>query len=162
EAEQLYAEYLRRAPDDYDMSFFHAELLFKLAEHDPQPSHWERAATEYERVVRMKPGAHLQDAAHGHVISMMNALGLDNDSSDGGPLTAAQSRFIKALDLYIVHVPDNPQRVVMQYRKARNLYDANRLDEAGPIFADIALHHPEHELGVIAANLLLDCLHTQH
>lgn len=163
EAEKLYAEYVARVPDDYDMAFFYAELLFKVAEHDPQPAHWERAAVEYQRVVTMKPdGSHLRDAAYGHVISMMNALGIQDGPCDGGPPTPTETRFLRALDFYIDHVPDNPQRVVIQYRKARSLYDAGRWDEAVPIFADVAIKHPEHELGVVSANLLLDCLNLSH
>jgi tetratricopeptide (TPR) repeat protein len=162
-AQTLYGRYLGQVPDDYEMSFFHAELLFKVAERDPQPAHWERAAAEYQRVAELRPdGAHLREAAYGHVMATMNALGLDHEASDSGPLTPARSRLLGALQFYVDRVPDGDQRTVLQYRRARILYGAERWNEAAPLFAEIAVGDPDHELALYSANLLLDCLGMQH
>ncbi len=50
------------------------------------------------------------------------------------------------------------ERVQVEYRRARIHYDHNLFVEAIPLFEVIVSAHPEHELALYSANLVLDCL----
>ncbi|MCA9670603.1 MAG: tetratricopeptide repeat protein [Myxococcales bacterium] len=166
-AQYLYKEYLDNFPrekDAYVMSFYYAELLFKL-------QRWEKAADAYTNVVKMKPrGKHLKEAAYAAVISWKNALNVNQEIKDVDrkddkkdkhkkrPIPPNQRKMIAAFDTYIKYVPNSPELVPIKYRKARIYYESNHLEKAVGLFADVANNHSSHELAIYSANLLLDAL----
>lgn len=162
----LYKEYLEAFPhekDAYVMSFYYAELLFKL-------ERWDMAAEMYTKVVNMNPkGKFTKDAAYAAVISWKNFLNVEEETKSVGakgkgdsykpvPIPEKQQKMIKAFDTYIKNVPNSPELVPIMYRKARIYYDFNHFSEAVNMFATIATKHSDHELAEYAANLLLDSL----
>ena len=167
-AEQLYKEYLTNfpdVPDAYTMSFYYAELLFKL-------KRWEPAAAAYSKVVKLqKNGKYLKEAAYAAVISWKNALDVNDEAQDSGrrgvkpedkhkprPIPPKEKKMMEAFDTYLSYVPDSPERIKIMYRKARIYYDNNHFDKAADGFSRLALQYPKDRLAEIAANLLLDSL----
>jgi len=177
-AQYLYKEYLDNFPgekDAYTLSFYYAELLYKL-------ERWQPAAEAYTKVVTMNPrGKYLKEAAYAAVIAWKNALNVDEEKSDTSlkkaptakkgakqeepdhkPQTIPENeqKMISAFDTYIKFVPDAPELVPIMYRKARIYYDHNHYDKAVEMFSTIVIKHSGHELAVYAANLLLDSLNV--
>ena len=181
-AQHLYKAYLDNFPkekDAYTMTYYYAELLYKL-------ERWEPAANIYTDVVKMSPkGKYLKDAAYAAVISWKNALNVQEETKDVSkkqrakkkgrkrrgkkapvveeavvkkPIPEKQLKMISAFDTYIKYVPDAPELVPIIYRKARIFYNYNHYDEAVKVFALIVNKHSDHELATFAANLLLDSL----
>jgi tetratricopeptide (TPR) repeat protein len=182
-AQYLYKEYLDNFPsekDAYLMTYYYAELLYKL-------ERWEPAAEVYTKVVKMNPrGKYLTDAAYAAVISWKNALNVEEEIKDTSKKVSStpkkgkkgkkgeakedenqykpiaipekQKKMLAAFDTYIKYVPKAPELVQIKYRKARIYYETNHFKEAAAMFGDIATKHPEHELSLYAANLLLDSL----
>ena len=178
-AQYLYKEYLDAFPrekDAYVMSFYYAELLYKLEK-------WMPAAEAYTKVVKMKPrGKHLKEAAYAAVISWKNALNVEEERKDYStnvvkkirkgkkgagdaqdntkpiPIGDKQRKMIAAFDTYIRYVPKAPELVNIMYRKARIYYTHNHYEKAIKMFATIATKHSDHDLAIYAANLLLDSL----
>ena len=165
-AQHLYRDYLKTFPgesDHYRMSFYYAELLFKL-------ERWEAAAEAYSTVVTAKPrGKYLKEAAYAAVISWKNALNVDQEIKDTAeverrgaltprPIPAKQKRMLQAFDTYIKYVRDSSELVPIMYRKARVYYENNHFDRAIKLFGEIATKYSAHELAVYSANLLLDSL----
>src|SRR5262249_8773076 len=82
------------------------------------------------------------------------------------PIPPDKQRMLEAFDTYLKYVPvgvkeDDDQMIRMKYQRARVYYEYNHFEKAAPMFAEIADRHASHELGVISANLLLDCLNIQ-
>lgn len=169
-AQYLYKEYIDTFPkekDAYVMSFYYAELLFKLEK-------WDQSADAYTHVVKMKPrGKYLKEAAYAAVISWKNALNVDQEIKDTDrtskkspedmkprPIPSKQKKMIAAFDTYIKYVPQSPELVPIMYRKARIYYENNHYQKAANMFATIATKHSDHELGIYSANLLLDALNA--
>lgn len=173
-ASTFYGEYVRTFPDAadvYDMTFYHAELLFKL-------QRWDQAARAYARVVKLNPkGKHAGPASYAGLMACRRLVDGEEQS-----LARAQSgtigrrrrdditpkkipggfrRFLAAVDTHLRLVPGSAQRVALMYRQARVYYRFNHHDHAVKLFAAIATGHPDHELAVYAANLLLDSLNIQ-
>lgn len=168
-AQYMYREYLDTFPqekDAYLMAFYYAELLFKL-------QRWEEAADAYTRVVQMKgDGKFLQEAAYAAVISWKNALNVEEEMKDTEtvegaeklkprPISEKHNKMIAAFDTYLKYVPRAAkERPTILYRKARIYYEHNQFDKAKTLFASVVLEHPEDQLAVFSANLLLDCLNA--
>ena len=183
-AQHLYKAYLDNFPkekDAYTMTYYYAELLYKL-------ERWEPAAGIYTQVVKMSPkGKYLKEAAYAAVISWKNALNVQEETKDVSkksrkkkkrgrkrrgkkakvvedevivkkPIPEKELKMISAFDTYIKYVPDAPELVPIIYRKARIYYNYNHYDEAVKVFALIITKHSSHELASYAANLLLDSL----
>jgi TolA-binding protein len=175
-AQMLYKEYLDNFPnvsDAYVMSFYYAELLFKLEK-------WQQAATAYTAVVKMKAGGkYLKEAAYAAVISWKNALNVQEEVKDTKRTKRArrgkkgkkkapqyklrkigenQRKMMAAFDTYLKYVPKAKERITIMYRKARIYYEHNHFARASKMFATIATQYPDHQLANYAANLLLDCL----
>ncbi len=165
-AYQLYGDYVRTFPnsdDAYMMTFYFAELLYKLKK-------WKEAAQTFEKVVEMQPdGEHIKDAAHGSVLAYQRLLEIKQSSRGTKPddLVSAEipaakpipedyKRFLKACDVYSKYVEASQHLVDIEYNAARVYYDFNQFSEAIPRFKNIAEKHREHRLAIIAANLLLD------
>ena len=177
----LYREYLATFPsekDAYEMTYYYAELLFKL-------KRWEPAAEVYTKVVKMKPaGKYLKDAAYAAVISWRSALNVSMETQDTSrkstkrkrrgkkgkkkvvevrmakplPISDKKLKMIAAFDTYIKHVPKSDELVSIIYRKARIYYNHNHYDKAVKHFAVICTKYADDDLGEYAANLLLDSL----
>ena len=77
------------------------------------------------------------------------------------PIPEYQGKMIAAFDTYIKYVPDAPELPVIRYRKARIYYEYNHFDEAAKLFQEVVEKHPNHELAIYSANLLLDSLNAQ-
>jgi len=179
-AQHLYKAYLDNFPkekDAYTMTYYYAELLYKL-------ERWEPAANIYTNVVKMKPkGKYLKDAAYAAVVAWKNALNVQEETKDvekkkrkkrrkgrrkkkveevedtkPKPIPEKQLKMIAAFDTYITYVPDAPELVPIIYRKARIFYNYNHYNEAVKVFALIVNKHSDHELAIYSANLLLDSL----
>src|SRR5581483_612955 len=73
------------------------------------------------------------------------------------PIPDRQKQMIAAFDTYIKYVPDSNELPTIKYRKARIYYEYDHIDEAIPLFKDIAEHHKNSDLAIYSANLLLDC-----
>jgi len=78
------------------------------------------------------------------------------------PIPDRQKQMIEAFDTYIKYVPDSAELPTIKYRKARIYYEYDHIDEAMPLFEDIAEHHKNSDLAIYSANLLLDCLSIKH
>jgi tetratricopeptide (TPR) repeat protein len=166
-AQYLYKEYIDNFPkekDAYLMTYYYAELLYKL-------ERWPEAAEVYTRVVKMDPkGKYLRDAAYAAVIAWKNALNVEEETKETGkkggkeevakplPIPDKEKKMLAAFDTYIKYVPNAPELVPIMYRKARIYYNYNHYDKAVAMFAQIATKHPDHELSIYAANLMLDSL----
>ena len=155
------------------MAFYYGELLWTL-------ENWKDAAEQYTKVVEMNPkGKYVKDAAYAAVLAWKNALNVDDHEQkaigrpriqekfkgknkfEPMPIPEYQKKMIAAFDTYIKYVPDAPELVVIKYRKARIYYEYNHFDEAAKLFQDIVEKHPNHELAIYSANLLLDSLNAQ-
>ncbi|HJZ87373.1 MAG TPA: tetratricopeptide repeat protein [Polyangia bacterium] len=224
-AQYIYKEYIDRFPqekDAYTMNWYYGELLFTLGteEKDTAKQRWyyEKAADQYTKVVKMKPGGeYLKDAAYAAVLSYNNANAAAPDRPEakvdtvkeltqdcsttaseaettakkkGGKkkekgskekegcaeadklkqypaktIPPDKQKMLDAFDLYLSQVKNanenDDQMIRIKYQRARVYYEYNHFDKAAPLFADLADKHAKHELGIIAANLLLDCLNIQ-
>ena len=183
-AQYLYKEYLAKFPkekDAYVMTYYYGELLFKLGTNGDNQKYCE-AGPVYSKVVEMDPqpnAKYLKDAAYAAVISWKNCLSVEDSAEDAqkghgeklkegketkGPdkfsaktIPDRQKQMIEAFNTYIKYVPDSPELPTIKYRKARIYYEYDHIDEAIPLFKDIADHHRNSDLAVYSANLLLDC-----
>jgi TolA-binding protein len=172
---KVFLDHFPKDKDAYEMGFYYGELLWTL-------ENWRDAADQYTKVVEMNPqGKYVKDAAYAAVLAWKNALNVDDhehqDQVDAdrkkqeerkgkGQLEAMtipeyQKKMIDAFDTYIKYVPDAPELVTIKYRKARIFYEYNHFDEASKLFADLVEKHPDHELAIYSANLLLDSLNAQ-
>jgi tetratricopeptide (TPR) repeat protein len=174
----VYREFLKHFPDDkdsYDMNFYFGELLWTL-------ERWKDAAEQYTKVVEMNPkGKYAKDAAYAAVLGWKNALQVDDEGlgpdakkaheqkqsddakgkkAEPKTIPEYQGKMIAAFDTYIKYVPDAPELPVIRYRKARIYYEYNHFEEAAKLFQDVVEKHPNHELAIYSANLLLDSLNA--
>jgi TolA-binding protein len=153
----LYRQYLRSFPKSADvpqMTFYYAELLYKLERHCD-------AAPLYMEVVQNQP-KHREEAAYAAVLSWQSCLKPDrpveNHRLTGPrPISEPWQKMIASFDFYLKYVPNGPDRVRVQYQKALAYYDFDHCDEAAPLFSDIARKHSDSELAPFAADLLFDC-----
>ncbi len=177
-AYSMYKEYVTtfpKAKDIYLMTFYFAELLFKIKK-------WDEAAQYYERVIEIDPkGKFAKEAAHATVLAYQKLLGVgerretrggdaadlapDAEGKGGKPAVAvpaakkipeSQGRFVAACDRYGVMVPGGDRIVDVKYFAALVYYDHNHFDEAIKRFYDIIDNHGAHRLAIYAANLVLD------
>jgi tetratricopeptide (TPR) repeat protein len=82
----------------------------------------------------------------------------DEESFAPKPIPEKQQKMLEAFDTYIKYVPDAPELPTIKYRRARVYYEYNHIDQALPLFKDLAENYPKSELALYSANLLLDCL----
>jgi tetratricopeptide (TPR) repeat protein len=171
---ELYRIFLERFADDpraYAVGFYNGELLWTM-------ERWREAAVQYQWVVERDPGGKLAaEAAYGALLAWKNVLesarqGQGHGQGQGDTAkpeagaaprapTEDERRLLAAMDTYLRVVPDAPERVSIQYRRARMHYDWGRFEEAIPMFQVIVERHPQHELAVYSANLLLDALNAR-
>jgi tetratricopeptide (TPR) repeat protein len=168
-AAAVYRDYLDVFPGEppaYEMRFFHAELLYALAQ-------FEEAGAEYEKVAEIdaqavekqgKPGKFFKDALENAVFSYdLVAKKLDEtqkvqpgDPKKQIPMAPARQKLVEACQRYLKYQPKGDKWVEIAYKAANLHYRHNAFGEASDLFTRIALDHPTHELAGYSANLVLD------
>ncbi len=74
-------------------------------------------------------------------------------------LTELEKGMLESYERFLCYVTQHEDLVTIKYRRARLYYEANMIAEAAVLFKDIFTNHADDEaLGVIAANLYIDCL----
>lgn len=167
---ELYKAYLTHYPgseDRYAMSFFYAELLYRLEKFD-------ESADMYEEVLRLKPkGQYTEEAVHASVLSLQKLVQVSREAPSGEldpdkvptgvpakkEVPAIQARLVAACDRYIALAPEAKSAVKVEYTAARIMYDHNHFEDAIARFNKIIDSYPDHQLAVIAADLTLDSLY---
>jgi TolA-binding protein len=179
-AAELYRLHLGLFPDSrqaYEMRFFHAELLYALEK-------FQQAGDEYLQVVEIdarrmkepgedgrpqKPGKYLADALESAVQSY-DIVAKRAEATEKRPQVDARTRLpiprekqqlVDACQRYLALVPRGDKAVEVAYKAANVYYRYNAFPEAVKLFAEIADHHPRHELARYAANLALDAYNLQ-
>ncbi len=176
----LYRIYLDLFPGSqqaYEMSFFHAELLYSLEK-------FGEAGDEYTRVAQLdlqrmkqpgpdgkpqKPGKFLVDALESAVQSYdvvakraeASEKRPTGDARTRLPIPPEKQRLLDAAQRYLTYAPQGDKVVEVAYKAANVYYRYDAFPEAVRLFAEIAQKHPRHELARYAANLAVDCFNLQ-
>ena len=168
-------------PTQYKVSYYYAELLWKMED-------WAQCGPAFDQVVELNPrGEYTTDAAYAAVLCYNNLYQQQYQRRErevrSAPARARRSRrgaqeepetpslaprdlspqeegMLHAFQRYVCFVPDGDDLVTVKYRRARIYYEANRYQEASLLFKDIAWNHRDSELAVYAANLYLDSLNV--
>ena len=159
-------------PTHYKISYFYAELLWKMEE-------WGQCGPAFDKVVEDNPnGEFTSDAAYAAVLCYNNLYKQQYTSRERqtslskrkGKKKPAKSKFaprkytavengmLKAFSRYLCYVDNADEVATIKYRRARIFYEANHFEEAAVLFKDIAFNHKDSDLAEYAANLYLDCL----
>lgn len=176
---KLYMDYFPDAEDAAEMQFYFAELLWKRAEGEKNPSlasqRWEDAAAEYTRVLEHPKvdDKTKKEAAYALVLAWKNALavdpGADKPDFEGKDADKAekpeeipdkQQKMLAAFDYYIKYVtdPKDDELTSIKFLKGRIYWRYRHYDKAIPYFQDVIKTRPDHETAEFSANLLLDSL----
>lgn len=169
-------------PTQYKVSYYYAELLWKMEE-------WAQCGPAFDRVVELNPsGEFTTDAALAAVLCYNNLYQQQYASRErrvrgeqGGrgrrgrqrqeeqssaeryaprEFSALEEGMGNAFRRYMCYVRDSEDLPTIKYRRARIYYEANRFEEAAILFKDIAWNHRDSDLAIYAANLYLDCLNV--
>ena len=167
-------------PTTYKISYFYAELLWKMEE-------WGQCGPAFDHVVELNPqGDFTSDAAYAAVLcynnlyqqqyvpretetrfvsksdqrAAKNAKAKPANKFAKKKLTPLQEGMLEAFNRYVCYVDKAEDLSTIKYRRARIYYEANRFEEAAVLFRDIAFNHKDSELAEYAANLYLDCLNV--
>ena len=167
-------------PTKYKLSYFYAELLWKMEE-------WGQCGPAFDRVVEQNSqGEFTSDAAYAAVLcynnlyqqqyvpretetkfisksdqkALKNAKAAPKNKFAPKKLTPLQEGMLEAFNRYVCYVDKAEDLSTIKYRRARIYYEANRFEEAAVLFRDIAFNHKDSELSEYAANLYLDCLNV--
>ena len=167
-------------PTEYKISYFYAELLWKMEE-------WGQCGPAFDHVVELNPqGEFTSDAAYAAVLcynnlyqqqyvpretetkfvsktdqkAQSNAKAGAKNKFAPKKLTPLQEGMLEAFNRYVCYVDKAEDLATIKYRRARIYYEANRFEEAAVLFRDIAFNHKDNELSEYAANLYLDCLNV--
>jgi tetratricopeptide (TPR) repeat protein len=167
-------------PTKYKLSYFYAELLWKMEE-------WGQCGPAFDHVVELNSqGEYTSDAAYAAVLcynnlyqqqyvpretetkfvsksdqkAMKNAKAAQTKKFAPKKLTPLQEGMLEAFNRYVCYVDKAEDLSTIKYRRARIYYEANRFEEAAVLFRDIAFNHKDSELSEYAANLYLDCLNV--
>jgi len=165
-------------PTEYKISYFYAELLWKMEE-------WGQCGPAFDKVVELNPqGEFTSDAAYAAVLcynnlyqqqyvpretktkfvskrdqqALKNANSAESAKFKKKKFTPLQKGMLEAFNRYVCYVDKAEDLATIKYRRARIYYEANRFEEAAVLFRDIAFNHKDSELSEYAANLYLDCL----
>ncbi len=167
-------------PTKYKLSYFYAELLWKMEE-------WGQCGPAFDDVVEQNSqGEFTSDAAYAAVLCYNNlyqqqyvpretetkfvsksdqkalktAKAAPKNQFAPKKLTPLQEGMLEAFNRYVCYVDKAEDISTIKYRRARIYYEANRFEEAAVLFRDIAFNHKDSELSEYAANLYLDCLNV--
>lgn len=174
-ASRIYLDYLTIFPDSpkaYHLRFFYGELLYDPLER------FEAAAQAYtqvalEDIARLEAGEEPErwfvPALEGAIFArdaLMKRYEASNlmpeaEGKDPLPIPPEKQGFLDAAARYLEYVPDGDMRVEVAYKAARIYYQYNHFDEAVEGFSQIAIEHPEHELAIFSAHLVLDAFNMQ-
>jgi len=173
---KVYLEGFPKSPDRYLMTFFYAELLYKLKK-------FGEAVAQYEKVIEIDPnGQYSKEAIHAVVLAGQRDVkasellsdkdkdlgvtageaGDDKHVKKGIPeplkMPEAHAKLVKNCERYIKINPDGQDIVKVKYTRARILYDHNMFKEAIDAFGDIVKNHTQDRLAMVSADLQLDSL----
>jgi tetratricopeptide (TPR) repeat protein len=160
-AASLYEQYFARPthPEEHAMSFYYAELLFRMQRYDDAAKYYDRAVSVDAK------GKFAKDAAYASMISMKNATQSPENASKPPcpdmkpcPIPKDVQRLVAAFDRYLTIVPESPERPNVEFRRARVYYEHNHFAEAAPQFDHVLASYPDHELATYSANFEMDCL----
>ena len=167
-------------PTEYKISYFYAELLWKMDE-------WGQCGPAFDHVVELNPqGEFTSDAAYAAVLcynnlyqqqyvpretetnfvsksdqrALKHTKAAPKNEFAPKKLTPLQEGMLEAFNRYVCYVDKAEDLATIKYRRARIYYEANRFEEAAVLFRDIAFNHKDSELSEYAANLYLDCLNV--
>jgi len=183
-ASEVYTDYLTIFPDSpkaYDLRFFHAELLYEnLRKYDWAAAEYERVAAQdiakleekkrleqegkLDEAKKIQPGKRFVQAlegaifAHDEVVKKLGDEPLPKgaDPKKPLPIPAPKQKLLDACERYLAWAPKGDKRVEISYKAAQIHYRYNQFDPAVQRFSSIALEHPDHELAVFSAHLVLD------
>lgn len=177
-------------PTEYKVSYYYAELLWKM-------ENWGQCGPAFDRVLEVNPqGEFTEDAAYASVLcynkqyqqtyaesektvkhrdkdgddkpKKKGKKGEDNEPSRAEMVekykpkefSALEKGMLNAYQRYVCFVPDSEDLATIKYRRARIYYETNHFEEASVLFKDIAFNHSKTDLAVFAANLYLDSLNV--
>jgi tetratricopeptide (TPR) repeat protein len=145
-----------------------ARIAYARAELAYATEDWHACGPAFDRVVELEPeGALAEDAAYASALCYDRTYQSDYAAREaevradpGAPraLTELEQHMLASFHRFTCIAPASADLPQVQYRRARVYYEANRFEEAAPLFRTVALEHPDHELAVVAANLYLDSL----
>ena len=171
------------ADDLYDMTYYHADLLYELRQ-------WDEAARVYQQVVEIDPdGEYTEDAVHARILALFEEVETSEERADieadfsteddeeaelpePQEMPEMQERLLGATADYIEYAPEGEHIIEVKYHRARTFYDYNHFEEAAEMFEDIAFNHHDacagresqqdvdqcYDLADVSANLHLDTL----
>ena len=170
-------------PTEYKVSYYYAELLWKMEA-------WGQCGPAFDRVLQVDPrGEYTEDAAYASVLCYNKQYQLSYAKREtevrgkkkkgrgkrkekepsradlvekykAKPLSELEEGMLRAYQRYACFVPDSEDLAQIKYRRARIYYESNRFEEAAVLFKDIAFNHKDSDLSVFAANLYLDSLNV--
>lgn len=179
----LYKEYMATfeeiAPKEerYKMTFFYAELLYRVEE-------FTESAAMYEKALQIDPkGQYTEDIVLSAVQAYFNLISVEesrketnineiNETQEEGKEKVAyvmptakeipklETDFINACDRYMKYAPEGKKIVDVKYKRAYTLYKYDHYEKAAAGFKQLAFDHPEEDLATISANLHLDALYA--
>jgi TolA-binding protein len=172
-AAAVYRDYLDVFPDEaasYELRFFHAELLYALADFPAAGEEYERVGLHDVKALEAKPpakpGKFFKDALENAVFAWDVVAKRLDDEKKGAPapadpkkrsaLAPQRQRLLDACLRYLKWQPKGDKYVEIAYKAARLYYQHNAFAEATDLFTRIALDHPGHELAGYSTNLVLD------
>lgn len=173
---EVYLDAFTGEDDFLETEYFYAELLWAAGEMDTADiSRWEKAAGAFTRVVKRNKASRpqIKAAAWGAVLSWKNALNISPAPELPDPVSASpdevparkkipanRKKMLEAFRLYIDNVDDATDDVLVELELTTGETYAryNRFSSAVKWFEKILTEHPDHELAMPAAHLLLDSL----
>jgi cellulose synthase operon protein C len=182
---KIYVESFKEAQDNYEMIFYYAELLYgkalttKEARDLPlQMKLYAEAAKRYDQVIDINPdGPYSKEAAYGSVLSYDKLTKVPSAECPALPEVTAvvdkqgnktyplidvpecRTRFVIAADRYMKVAPDTESAPDIKFYASRVFYDYNQFPEAITRFGNMVDEFPDHPLGLLSAQLLLDALY---
>lgn len=91
----------------------------------------------------------------------------DSEKYKAKEMTADQKGMLTAFNRYVCYIqPDKSNKeavsqfVEVKYARARTYFESRRWEEAALGFRDVALNHPDHEVGIYAAQLYLESVNV--
>lgn len=156
-AYQLYVKHFPESEQVAEMQFFHAELLFDMAQ-------YEEAARLYIFSADRDPkGTYREKALLNAVLALEKELpsaqvveDRRGKSLDPIPFDPPVERFERAASKYIAAFPKGEKVEDIERRLGVIYYSYNHFDKAIPVFEKTLFANPKSENGEIAGNLILD------
>lgn len=153
----LYFQEFSDSPNNADMHFFYAELLYDMKKYEEASQHYTWVA---ENAPTSKYGA---KAAQNLLLSIEKALPKDEelqkrvgDSIEPIPLDPRVEKFLRSAAWYTQKFPNSEKDAEIKFRMGRLYYQTNNFGPAENLFKDIVKKHPKTKYSEYSANLLLD------